>query len=56
MVYHNIQDKLSQLGVIFVSIEDGLRKYPDLFREHFSKVIPIEDNKFAALNSAVWSG
>lgn len=56
MVYHNIQDKLSQLGVIFVSIEDGLKKYPDLFREHFSKVIPIEDNKFAALNSAVWSG
>ncbi|MDR3577157.1 MAG: Fe-S cluster assembly protein SufB [Anaerolineaceae bacterium] len=56
MVYHNIQDKLSQLGVIFVSIEDGLKKYPDLFQEHFSKVIPIEDNKFAALNSAVWSG
>jgi len=56
MVYHNIQDHLEKQGVIFVSIEDGLRKYPDLFREYFSTVIPIEDNKFAALNSAVWSG
>lgn len=56
MVYHNIQEHLKQQGVIFLSIEDGLRQHPDLFREHFSKVIPIEDNKFAALNSAVWSG
>jgi Fe-S cluster assembly protein SufB len=39
-----------------LSIEDGLRQHPELFREHFGKVIPIEDNKFAALNSAVWSG
>jgi len=56
MVYHSIQEHLEKLGVIFVSIEDGLRLHPDLFREYFSKVIPIEDNKFAALNSAVWSG
>lgn len=56
MVYHSIQEHLEKQGVIFVSIEDGLKKYPDLFREHFGKVIPIEDNKFAALNSAVWSG
>jgi Fe-S cluster assembly protein SufB len=56
MVYHSIQEHLEKQGVIFLSIEDGLRKYPDLFREHFGKVIPIEDNKFAALNSAVWSG
>ena len=56
MVYHKIHENLEKLGVIFVSIEDGLRKYPDLFREYFSTVIPIEDNKFAALNSAVWSG
>ncbi len=56
MVYHNILAHLEEQGVIFVSIEDGLRKYPDLFREHFSTIIPIEDNKFAALNSAVWSG
>jgi Fe-S cluster assembly protein SufB len=56
MVYHKIQDHLEKQGVIFLSIEDGLRKHPDLFREYFSTVIPIEDNKFAALNSAVWSG
>ena len=56
MVYHNIQEHLEKQGVIFLSIEDGLRKHPDLFRQYFSKVIPIEDNKFAALNSAVWSG
>ncbi len=56
MVYHNIQEHLANQGVIFLSIENGLREYPDLFREYFSKVIPIEDNKFAALNSAVWSG
>ncbi len=56
MVYHSIQEHLEQQGVIFLSIEDGLRQYPDLFREYFGTVIPIEDNKFAALNSAVWSG
>jgi Fe-S cluster assembly protein SufB len=56
MVYHSIQDHLEKKGVIFLSIEDGLRQHPDLFREYFGSVIPIEDNKFAALNSAVWSG
>ena len=56
MVYHNIEERLKKMGVIFVSIEEGLRQYPDLFREYFGTVIPIEDNKFAALNSAVWSG
>lgn len=56
MVYHSIQEHLEKQGVIFLSIEDGLRQHPDLFREYFSTVIPIEDNKFAALNSAVWSG
>ncbi len=56
MVYHQIQEHLEEQGVIFLSIEDGLREHPDLFREYFSTVIPIEDNKFAALNSAVWSG
>jgi Fe-S cluster assembly protein SufB len=56
MVYHNIQQHLADKGVIFKSIEQGLRDHPDLFREHFGKIIPIEDNKFAALNSAVWSG
>jgi Fe-S cluster assembly protein SufB len=56
MVYHSIQDHLEKQGVIFLSIEDGLRKYPELFKEHFGTVIPIEDNKFASLNSSVWSG
>ncbi|HSR20780.1 MAG TPA: Fe-S cluster assembly protein SufB [Anaerolineales bacterium] len=56
MVYHSIQEHLEKQGVIFVSIEDGLRQHPDLFREYFGTVIPIQDNKFAALNSAVWSG
>lgn len=56
MVYHKIQQNLEEKGVIFLSIEDGLRTHPDLFREYFGTVIPIEDNKFAALNSAVWSG
>lgn len=56
MVYHSIQKQLAEKGVIFKSIEHGLREHPDLFREYFGTVIPIEDNKFAALNSAVWSG
>jgi Fe-S cluster assembly protein SufB len=56
MVYHSVLEHLEKQGVIFLSIEDGLKKYPDLFREYFGKVVPIEDNKFAALNSAVWSG
>ncbi|MEX0788826.1 MAG: Fe-S cluster assembly protein SufB [Anaerolineales bacterium] len=56
MVYHNIQKHLEDKGVIFLSIEDGLRKHTDLFRQYFGTVIPYTDNKFAALNSAVWSG
>jgi Fe-S cluster assembly protein SufB len=56
MVYHSIQEHLSEQGVIFLSIEDGLQQYPELFREHFGTVISYADNKFAALNSSVWSG
>ena len=56
MVYHNIQKHLSDQGVIFLSIEEGLRQHPELFRKYFGTVIPHSDNKFAALNSAVWSG
>jgi Fe-S cluster assembly protein SufB len=56
MVYHSVQEHLAEKGVLFKSIENGLRDHPDLFKEYFGKVIPIEDNKFAALNSAVWSG
>ncbi len=56
MVYHSLKKEWEDKGIIFESIEDGLRKYPELFREHFATVIPPADNKFAALNSAVWSG
>lgn len=56
MVYHSIQANLEAQGVIFLSIEEGLRQHPDLFRQYFGTVIPVGDNKFASLNSAVWSG
>ncbi len=56
MVYHSIKENLEKQGVIFLSIENGLKQYPNLFREYFATVVPIQDNKFAALNSAVWSG
>jgi Fe-S cluster assembly protein SufB len=56
MVYHSILEHLEEQGVIFLSIEEGLRQHPDLFREYFGTVIPYTDNKLAALNSAVWSG
>ncbi len=56
MVYHSLKKEWEDKGIIFESIEDGLRKYPEIFREYFSTVVPPNDNKFAALNSAVWSG
>jgi Fe-S cluster assembly protein SufB len=56
MVYHNIQKHLADQGVIFLSIENGLKEHPELFRKHFGTVIPFNDNKYAALNGAVWSG
>lgn len=56
MVYHSLREEWETLGVIFVSIEDGLKYHEDLFKEYFGTVIPPTDNKFAALNSAVWSG
>ena len=56
MVYHSLREEWERLGVIFVSIEDGLKYHEDLFREYFATVVPPTDNKFAALNSAVWSG
>ena len=56
MVYHSVQEHLKEQGVIFVRIEEGLQEHEELFREYFSKVVPISDNKFSALNSAVWSG
>jgi Fe-S cluster assembly protein SufB len=55
-VYHNLQDKWVQQGVVFLDMDTGLREHEDVVRAHFGTVIPPEDNKFAALNSAVWSG
>ncbi|HHB90469.1 MAG TPA: Fe-S cluster assembly protein SufB, partial [Anaerolineae bacterium] len=49
MVYHSLREEWEKQGVIFVSIEDGLREYPDLFKEYFATVVPPTDNKFAAL-------
>ncbi|USN53302.1 MAG: Fe-S cluster assembly protein SufB [Candidatus Nomurabacteria bacterium] len=56
VIYHNVRETLDKLGVVFLSMDEGLRRYPDLVREHFGTVVPPGDNKFAALNSAVWSG
>ncbi|MFA6918147.1 MAG: Fe-S cluster assembly protein SufB [Candidatus Gracilibacteria bacterium] len=56
VVYESVQEALSKKGVIFVSTDEALKKHPELFREYFGKIIPATDNKFAALNSAVWSG
>lgn len=56
VVYHNLKKQWEEKGVIFVDTDTALQKYPDLFRDYFGTVIPAADNKFAALNSAVWSG
>lgn len=56
VVYHSIQKDLEDQGVIFTDTDTALKEHPELFKEYFSTVIPPTDNKFAALNSAVWSG
>lgn len=56
VIYGSIQKSLSKLGVIFCSMDEALIKYPDLVRQYFGTIIPPGDNKFAALNTAVWSG
>ncbi|MGQ9851128.1 MAG: Fe-S cluster assembly protein SufB, partial [Aggregatilineaceae bacterium] len=56
MVYHQIRKELEAQGVIFKSIEMGLKEHEDLFRQYFGTVVPPHDNKYAALNAAVWSG
>ena len=56
VVYHNLKDEWEKLGVIFLDTDSALREHEDLLREYFGTVIPPEDNKFASLNSAVWSG
>ncbi|MFI3291587.1 MAG: Fe-S cluster assembly protein SufB [Opitutales bacterium] len=54
--YSNVKDYLEKLGVIFVDSNEGLKKYPEIFKKYFGTVIPISDNKYSALNSAVFSG
>jgi Fe-S cluster assembly protein SufB len=56
VVYHQIQKELEDQGVIFLDTDSGLREHPELFKEYFGSVIPVGDNKFAALNTSVWSG
>ena len=56
VVYHKIREDLEEKGVLFLDTDTALREHPDLFREYFATVIPVGDNKFAALNTAVWSG
>jgi Fe-S cluster assembly protein SufB len=56
VVYGSLQEELSKQGVIFTDTDSAVREYPDLVREYFATIIPPSDNKFAALNSAVWSG
>jgi Fe-S cluster assembly protein SufB len=56
VVYHRNRDDLARQGVLFCDMDTALREYPELVKEYFGKLIPPNDNKFAALNSAVWSG
>jgi Fe-S cluster assembly protein SufB len=56
VVYHQIREDLEEQGVLFLDTDTGLREHPELFKEYFGSVIPAGDNKFSALNTAVWSG
>jgi Fe-S cluster assembly protein SufB len=56
VVYHKIKEELDKIGVIFTDMDSALRDHPDIVKEYFGTLIPPNDNKFAALNSAVWSG
>jgi Fe-S cluster assembly protein SufB len=56
VVYHSTQKHLEEMGVIFTDMDSALREHPDLVKEYFGTIIPANDNKFAALNTAVWSG
>ncbi|MEM4312101.1 MAG: Fe-S cluster assembly protein SufB [Nitrososphaerales archaeon] len=56
VVYHQVRKDLEKLGVVFLDTDTGLKEYPEIFKKYFGTVVPPEDNKLAALNSAVWSG
>jgi len=56
VVYHSVREELTKIGVVFMGTDQALIEYPEIFRAHFGTVVPPEDNKFSALNAAVWSG
>jgi Fe-S cluster assembly protein SufB len=56
VVYHSVREELSKIGVVFMGTDQGLKEYPEVFEKWFGTIVPPEDNKFSALNSAVWSG
>ena len=56
VIYGSLKKQLEEDGVIFMSMDEALKKHPELFKKYFGKVVPMHDNKFAALNNAVWSG
>ena len=55
-VYHNMLEEVESKGVIFLDTDTALKQHPDLFQKYFGRLVPYTDNKFAALNSCVWSG
>jgi Fe-S cluster assembly protein SufB len=56
VIYHSLREDLEKQGVIFLDMDSGVREHPDLVKQYFGTIIPANDNKFAALNSSVWSG
>jgi Fe-S cluster assembly protein SufB len=56
VVYHNLKKEWEEQGVVFLDMDSGLRQYPEIVKQYFGSIIPTTDNKFAALNTAVWSG
>ena len=56
VVYHNMKDEFTKLGIVFTDTDSALKEYPEIFKKYFAKLVPPTDNKLAALNSAVWSG
>lgn len=56
MVYHSLNEELTEKGIIFLDTDTALREHPELFRKYFATLVPPDDNRYAALNSAVWSG
>lgn len=56
VIYHKLEDSLNEKGIIFLSTDDALRFYPDLFKKYFNNLVKYDENKFTALNGALWSG